>query len=410
MALIAFAMWVILVKPKPLGGNHMKKITVFTLLLMLSSIGIAIAQVPGAATLISPSGATTTTPTYLWNAVSGSTWYYLWVKDITGNKIAQWYTATEAGCQSGTGTCSVTSTTAHSFAGTGYVSLAAGAGQWWIETFNSYGTGPWSSAMSFTAGGTVSSSVAVNPLQVALLRWYEANQAGNQFSAGSAPYGIAFDGANIWVANNAADTVTKLRASDGVNIGTFTVGQSPIGLAFDGANIWVAGGGTNTVTKLRASDGFNLGSFTFPAGSLPYKIAFDGANIWVVNFGSNDVTKLRASDGFNLGTFGVGAQPRGIAFDGANIWVTNFNSSSVTKLRASDGANLGTFTVSSGPYGIAFDGANIWVANGNSVTELRASDGANLGTFAVGSGAIGVAFDGANIWVTNSNSNSVSKL
>ena len=293
-----------------------------------------------------------------------------------------------------------------------------------------------------------------NPMQIALLRWYDANQTGIQFSVGSSPWGIAFDGANIWVANwvtsgtvtklrandganlgsfpvgsypiaiafdganiwvanNAANTVTKLRASDGTNQGTFTVGNMPIGIAFDGANIWVAVSANGTVIKLRASDGANLGTFTFPAGSGPYKIAFDGANIWVINFLGNSVTKLRASDGANLGTFGVGAQPRGIAFDGANIWVTNFLDSSVTKLRASDGANLGTFNAGSSPYGIAFDGANIWVANyatSGTVTKLRASDGANLGTFTVGDYPIGIAFDGANIWVTNSYSNSASKL
>ena len=33
----------------------------------------------------------------------------------------------------------------------------------------------------------------------------------------------------------------KLRASDGVKIGTFAVGTFPIGIAFDGSHIWVPG-------------------------------------------------------------------------------------------------------------------------------------------------------------------------
>jgi hypothetical protein len=42
--------------------------------------------------------------------------------------------------------------------------------------------------------------------------------------------GVAFDGANIWVANNLnGGTVTKLRASDGVNLVTFAVGSFPFG-------------------------------------------------------------------------------------------------------------------------------------------------------------------------------------
>jgi DNA-binding beta-propeller fold protein YncE len=51
---------------------------------------------------------------------------------------------------------------------------------------------------------------------------------------------VAFDGANIWVANRNSSNVTKLRASDGALSGTFTVGMGPGGVAFDGTNIWVA--------------------------------------------------------------------------------------------------------------------------------------------------------------------------
>jgi hypothetical protein len=43
------------------------------------------------------------------------------------------------------------------------------------------------------------------------------------------------------------------------------------------------------VTKLRASDGGNLG--TFPTGSFPAGVAFDGANIWVANNVGNSVMK-----------------------------------------------------------------------------------------------------------------------
>ena len=156
--------------------------------------------------------------------------------------------------------------------------------------------------------GPVSAKAPVlpNALQLAILRWYPAGQAAS-FPVGTDPAGMAFDGANIWVANDGSNNVTKLRASDGANLGTFAVGSQPFGVAFDGANIWVANFGSNNVTKLRASDGANLG--TFAVGAVPNGVAFDGANIWVANVGSNNVTKLRASDGANLGTFPVGTGP-----------------------------------------------------------------------------------------------------
>jgi hypothetical protein len=95
---------------------------------------------PSAATLRSPSGAVTTnTPTYTWNAVPCSSWYYLWVDDSAGTRIQQWYTAADAGCASGTGTCSVTPGTI----------LNNGSGQWWIQTWDSVDYGPWSTGMGF---------------------------------------------------------------------------------------------------------------------------------------------------------------------------------------------------------------------------------------------------------------------
>jgi len=233
------------------------------------------------------------------------------------------------------------------------------------------------------------------------------------FAVGTFPVEVAFDGANIWVANEFSNNVTKLRASDGAVQGTFAVGTNPIGVAFDGANVWVTNFNNNNVTKLRASDGALQG--TFAVGSNPYGIAFDGANIWVANQSSSNVTKLRASDGVLQGTFAVGTGPSGVAFDGANIWVTNTSSHNVTKLRASDGVLQATFAVSYLPQGIAFDGANMWVVirtNPTSVIKLRASDGASQGTFyleSYGPYGVGVAFDGANIWVASGNSN-VTKL
>ncbi len=211
-------------------------------------------------------------------------------------------------------------------------------------------------------GSAGPAGLAINPLQVALLKW--APYSGVTFPVGSAPVGIAFDGANIWVTNGSG--VTKLRASDGANLGTFGLAFPPFAVAFDGANIWVTNG--ESVTKLQASDGAPLG--TFNVGESAFGIAFDGANMWVVSVGMDVsyLTKLRTSDGANLGIFPVIAPTGGIAFDGANIWVGT--TTGVTKLRASDGANLGSFPAN-GPYGVAFDGANIWVTNPSSGTVSK---------------------------------------
>jgi hypothetical protein len=72
---------------------------------------------------------------------------------------------------------------------------------------------------------------------------------------------LAFDGANIWVGSTSSNTVTKLRASDGtcngvpnppgfdVSACSVAVGTNPFGVAFDGANIWVTNISSATVSK-----------------------------------------------------------------------------------------------------------------------------------------------------------------
>lgn len=93
---------------------------------------------PGAATQVSPSGTTSdTTPIYTWNAVSGASWYSLWVKRPSGDPITQWYQAANV-CSGGT--CSVEHPT----------SLGAGAHTWWVQTWSAGGYGPWSGGMTFT--------------------------------------------------------------------------------------------------------------------------------------------------------------------------------------------------------------------------------------------------------------------
>ena len=144
---------------------------------------------------------------------------------------------------------------------------------------------------------------------------------------------IAFDGANVWIANQNSNNVTELRASDGATMGTFQVGAGPNGIAFDGSNLWVVNGGDNTLTKLSSSNGSTLGSFPLTGSMRARGIAFDGTNIWVGSGSlTSTVTKVRPADGSILGTLAVGSAPYGIAFDGANVWVVNSNSSTVSRL------------------------------------------------------------------------------
>jgi len=98
------------------------------------------------------------------------------------------------------------------------------------------------------------------------------------------------------VTNYIDGTVSELRASDGTLVRTVNIGAGtePLGIAFDGADMWVANRGGGTVTKIRVSDGTVLGNFPAPDGA--YGIAFDGAYLWIS--GALYVQVVRASDVF----------------------------------------------------------------------------------------------------------------
>ncbi len=104
---------------------------------------------PGKPTLTSPTGTISTkTPTYQWQAQTGVTWYYLWVDSSSSNVLKQWYTPEQAGCASGTGTCSVTPS----------VNLSAGSYAWAIQAWNGAGSSPWSDPMRFSPSVPVGAS------------------------------------------------------------------------------------------------------------------------------------------------------------------------------------------------------------------------------------------------------------
>ena len=105
------------------------------------TVTVATPTVPGTPTLIGPAGKTSKTPTFSWSAVPTATSYALWVDDASQDgKIQQVYSATGLGCAAGTGTCTVTPG----------VTLATGAGKWWVKATNAVGDGAWSADGAFT--------------------------------------------------------------------------------------------------------------------------------------------------------------------------------------------------------------------------------------------------------------------
>src|SRR5262249_47146252 len=143
----------------------------------------------------------------------------------------------------------------------------------------------------------------------------------------TADRGLVFDGANMWVTDEAG-TLLKLDQA-GAILQTVTVGNSPRFPAFDGANIWVPNLNSFTVTVVRASNGAVLGTLTGNGfGGGVFSAAFDGERILITVGIAKRLSLWKAADLTPLGFVSTGAAtPLCAASDGINFWVS-FNSSS----------------------------------------------------------------------------------
>jgi hypothetical protein len=267
-------------------------------------------------------------------------------------------------------------------------------------------------------------------------------------AVGAGPRLLRSDGADLWVANKADGTVSRVRASDGRLLETWTgasfaygvviamgrvlvtgetspgilyeidpsrpagavttvasnLGDLCFGAAFDGARVWTANNAS--VSIVTPSAAIPWIATTVTAGfSGPDGILFDGGNVWVADYLAGTMLRLDSSAAV-LQTVTTGAGAHFPVFDGVNIWSPNLLANSVTVFRASSGSVLQTLTGNglSFPASAAFDGTRVLVANefGDSVSLWKAADLTPLGTFPTGAGTnpLGSCSDGVRFWVS----------
>lgn len=100
-------------------------------------------------------------------------------------------------------------------------------------------------------------------------------------------HGILFDGTNIILGDSNNDRVVKLSASDGTVLSQRRVGDTPWGIASDGADIWVTNIVSNNVARLRTGGG------TVRRRKWSQEVLFSTApSIWVANYSDATVSKI----------------------------------------------------------------------------------------------------------------------
>jgi streptogramin lyase len=150
--------------------------------------------------------------------------------------------------------------------------------------------------------------------------------SGTNFITGfSKPTGIVFDGANLWVTDNGDSMLKELDPNgNGTIVQSVAVGAGPELPVFDGSSIWVPNGSANSITVVRARDGLVLATLTGNGLNGPDQAAFDGQRVLVTNSIGNSVSLWKATDLTPIGTFSTGANtnPIGACSNGINFWIT----------------------------------------------------------------------------------------
>ncbi len=201
---------------------------------------------------------------------------------------------------------------------------------------------------------------------------------------GNQPWGITWDGGNLWVACRATNTIYQIDSVSGGVLNSIPDPNTQLtDITFDGTYIWSTGY-DQVINKIDPSTGSVVQSFSAPTPSTG-GLAFDGTNLWVSGFGSADIYRVDPSNGNVLGTIPApGTWGRGMTYDGQNLWIANTNSNiadTLYKVDPSDGTVLASFGNSSiaFPVGITTDGTYLWVTAFSSGFVYKIDAGGEIG-------------------------------
>jgi hypothetical protein len=175
---------------------------------------------------------------------------------------------------------------------------------------------------------------------------------------------LVYDGRFLWVANEFAETLSKVSAKSGAVLDTIALTGSPNALLFDGAALWVSYASSSDVDRFDPGSGALLGTSTMPDATATGAMVHVEGSVFVG--GLNRVNRFDAGSGVYVQSYnlGSGTGSRGLASDGQRLWVTHSDSGGhrMSCYRISDGQLLdrvigvddGTFTDA------VFDGNGVW--------------------------------------------------
>ena len=207
----------------------------------------------------------------------------------------------------------------------------------------------------------------------------------NVITVGHNPTGVAANATTntAYVTNYNDGTVSVIDGATGSVTTTITVGANPYDVAVDASSntIYVANFGANTVSVIDGAN--NTVTHTISVGGFPSFLAVDTAQathyVYVANNNDGTVSVIDCSTNAVTTTVTVGNNPHGVAVDNTNnyVYVCNQGDDTVSVIDGATNTVTSTITVGKGPYGAACDASAgiVYVTNqyGNSMTVISTS-------------------------------------
>lgn len=226
--------------------------------------------------------------------------------------------------------------------------------------------------------------------------------------AGTEPWGVDFQGDDIWITDTSDNSIKKIDRTGSVLISFAAPGSSPRGIAFDGTDLWVVDSAEARIYQL-TTGGTVSGSFDIPGtiGSSYAGICFDGSHLWVLEKTASFMYRLiqTSMDGNEIS--GLSLQPLdflnplGVVFDGTHFWISDDTLNDVLKID-STGTVIETIELEhNSPRGLAFANGQIWVADADQATAFQIDPNADFFQYMESQTywAESLAHDGTNLYL-----------
>jgi len=182
-------------------------------------------------------------------------------------------------------------------------------------------------------------------------------------SPDTTPFGLAYDGANLWNVDLFGQRIYALDPASGSVRRSFSApDQWSKGLCWDGQYLWVTGNSGDRIYKVDTTSGSVVLSFNAP-GVNPVGVAYDGTYLWNADVNADQskpshIFKLNPANGARLDSFE--APCRMVAdmdLDGTRLWVADMDNSIAYGMDPSTGrVTRAAGTPGPRPTGIGFIG------------------------------------------------------